>query len=108
MDENIKINIKIKNKGSLLANADLLILTNDYGWVSIKDFIIWESKNFNERLGEKINIEPLSVNVHGKYIKKVFIENLTDWEKMEKEIYEAYVKKVEEETPINVPEEIPF
>lgn len=108
MDENIKIHIKIKNLGPLLANADISILSEGFGWVSIKDFIIWDSNIVNSRLNANINIQPLSANVHGKFIKKVFIENSASWEKMEKEIYGAYLKKQLEAVPIEIPDEIPF
>ncbi|MFA7301013.1 MAG: hypothetical protein WC069_01795 [Candidatus Shapirobacteria bacterium] len=100
MNENIKIDIKIKDRGNLLANANLSIMTKDFGWINIRDFIIWSSNNLNIRLNEKINIQPLSVNIHGKYHAKVFIENPSDWEKMEKEIYQAYKEKLLEGTPI--------
>ena len=97
---NIKIDIKIKNIRSLLANANISLLTNDFGWIIIKDFQIWESNLLNTRLNDKINIVPILVNVHGKYIVKVFIEDSVNWEKMEKAIYEAYKTKLLENAPI--------
>jgi len=105
MEENIKIHIKIKNMGTLLANADVSILSKGFGWITIKDFIIWESNILNTRLNANINIQPLAANVHGKFILKVFIDNLADWEKMEKEIYDAYLKKLLEGVPIEIPDD---
>ncbi len=101
MEENIKINIKIKNKGNLLANANLSLLTKDFGWINIKDFQIWRSSNLNSRLEDNINIQPPSINVHGKYIAKIFFEDIKKWEKIEEEIYYAYMRKTAEETKIN-------
>ena len=100
----------MKNIGNLLANANISLSTNDFGWVTIKDFQIWISNNLNTRLNEKINIEPLSVNVHGRYLVKVFFEDLKLWEVVEKEIYDSYKKKLAEEHPINYKEieDMPF
>lgn len=101
MNTNIKIEIKIKDVGNLLANANLEILTDGYGWVTIKDFQIWVSNNLNSRLNENINIQPLSINAHGNYLKKVFFEDSSQWEKIESEIFDAYKKKLLEEVPID-------
>jgi len=108
---NIKIEIKIKYKVKLLANANLLILTNDFGWINIKDFQIWESNNYNKRLQEYINIKPPSVRVFSKYIDRIFFEDVKQWEKIEKLIYDEYLKKLAESAPIpinlNMPDELP-
>lgn len=100
---NIKIEIKLKNKGKLLANADLVLLTSDFGWVTIKDFQIWESTVHNKRLDEFVNIEPPSVRQRfGRYIKRVFFENAGSWERVESMIYEEYKRKRAESAPINL------
>ncbi len=112
MDKNIKINIKIQNRGKLLANANITLLTEGFGWITIKGFQIWESDILNSRLNEKINIKPTSQrNAYGKYPTIVYVEDETSWGKMEKEIYEAYKNKQLNEEPIEdiiIPEEIPF
>ncbi len=98
---NIKIEIKIKNKVKLLANANLMLLTSDFGWINIKDFQIWESNNYNKRLKEHINIKPPSANSFGRYINRVFLEDIKQWEKLEKLIFSEYQKKLNESAPIN-------
>lgn len=98
---NIKIEIKIKNKVKLLANANLMFLTDGFGWITIKDFQIWNSSLCNRRLNEYINIEPPSIRVFGKYLKRIYIEDVKQWEKIEKLIFDEYQKKVAESAPIN-------
>jgi hypothetical protein len=98
---NIKIEIKIKNKVKLLANANLILLTNDFGWVSIKDFQIWESNVYNKRLQDFINIKPPSVRVFGRYLDRIFFEDSEQWEILEKLIFDAYKQKQAELAPIN-------
>ena len=112
MNDKIKINIKIQNRGKLLANANITLLTEGFGWITIKGFQIWESDILNNRLNEKINIKPTSQRTaFGKYLAIVFIEDQISWGKMEKEIYEAYKNKQLSEEPIEdivIPEEMPF
>jgi hypothetical protein len=101
MDEKIKINIKIQNRGNLLANANISLLTDSYGWITIKGFQVWKSDILNIRLNEKINIKPTSQrSAFGKYLIIVFIEEQIYWEKMEKEIYKAYVDKQKDDLPV--------
>jgi len=97
---NIKIEIKIKNNAKLLANANLMFLTEDFGWITVKDFQIWSSNLCNRRLNEFINIEPPSIRVAGKYMKRIYIEDLKQWEKIEKLIFNAYKEKQSELAPI--------
>lgn len=103
MDEkDIKIEIKLKNKAKLLANADIQFLTKAYGWISIKDFQIWKSENLNQRLGEFLNIVPPTVRTYGgKYMKRVFFEDEKKWELIEKSIFDEYKKKEAENAPID-------
>lgn len=95
------IKIYIKNKGKLLANANILIDTVDFGQINIKAFQIWQSIHLNSRLGEYINIQPPSL----RYFPFVFFEDDKNWFKLEKSIWESYKTKVAENTPIN-PEEV--
>ena len=108
----IKINIKIQNQVNLLANATISLLTDGYGWITIKGFQIWKSNILNARLGENINIKPTSQrNNFGKYITIVFIEGPEFWEKMETEIYQAYLDKLKNELPVEdivIPDDFPF
>ena len=98
---NIKIEVKIKNKSKLLANANLMLLTSDFGWINIKDFQIWESNIFNRRLQNHINIKPPSARVFSRYIDRIFFEDIREWEKIEKLIFDEYQKKLTESMPIN-------
>ena len=108
----IKINIKIQNQVNLLANASISLLTDGYGWITIKGFQIWKSNVLNTRLGENINIKPPSQkNPFGKYITIVFIEEPKFWEKMEGEIFKAYKDKQIDERPVEdivIPDNMPF
>lgn len=94
MEEEIKVDIKIKNNGNLLANADLSLLTKDFGWVDIKDFQMWKSSNLNRRLDQYINIQPPSILIHGKYIPRVFFEDIEKWGRIESIIFYEYTKKL--------------
>lgn len=107
---NIKITLKEKN--NLLANATVVISTYDFGFITIKNFQIWKSKVYNERLQENINIQPPGISRYGHYFPSIFIENNQKWYEMEREIYHAYLdeknktnKKATEE--INI-DEIPI
>lgn len=99
---NIKIEIKIKNNAKLLANANLMFLTEGFGWITVKDFQIWNSNLCNRRLNEYLNIEPPSIRVCGRYIKRIYIEDVKQWEKIEKLIFNAYKEKEAESAPINI------
>lgn len=92
MDNDIKIEIKIKDIKTLLANATVSINTIPLGFVTIKGFAIWKSNHFNERLQEAINITPPSTRGF-KYIPIVFIENPKMWIELEQKIYDAFNTK---------------
>lgn len=89
-DDSLKISVFLKDKDNLLANVTISIFTIDYGFVTIKDFQIWVSRNFNERLQEAINITPPMKNFYGKYHQRVFLENKDKWYQLEARIYDAY------------------
>lgn len=89
-DEHVKISIFLKDKDNLLANATVSLETTAYGFVTIKDFQIWKSKNMNQQLQEYINIQPPSRNVWGKYILRAFFEDIESWNKLKERIYSAY------------------
>jgi len=89
-DEHIKISIFLKFKKRLLANATVSIETIPYGFITIKDFQIWESKNLNNRLQEFINIKPPARKVFGRWIDRVFVEDESKWHELETRIYDAY------------------
>lgn len=89
----IKITITPKNKGNLLANATVSIFTLPFGFITIKNFQIWVSQHFNERLQEKINIIPPSVHAYGRYIPIVFFEDKKLWEELERLIYSEFSSK---------------
>lgn len=95
MKNNIKI--EIKNKGKLLANANVLLDTVEFGQINIKAFQIWQSNHLNTRLGSYINIKPPSQ----RYFLFIFFESEKGWIKLEKEIWRSYQNKVAEETPID-------
>jgi hypothetical protein len=108
-DENLKIRIKLKkNSPKLLANADL-IFNSHYGFITIKDFQIWRSDYFNERVQAKINIKPPSRNNYGHYTPYIFIENENSWHDIERLIGSAYFnaanKLPEEEIDVDVLDE---
>lgn len=108
-DENLTINVFLKNKGNLLANATISINTIELGFITIKDFQIWDSRNFNENLQAAINITAPSIPFKGKYHPRVFIEDKEKWRNLESKIYEAYLglpKKENREEEIDL-EEIP-
>jgi hypothetical protein len=92
-----EIKIEIKNKNKMLANANVLIDTVEFGQVNIKAFQIWQSNYLNLRLGEYINIAPPSL----RYFKFIFFEDEKSWLRLEKQIWESYKNKVAENTPIN-------
>lgn len=102
MDKEIKIEIKLQNQINLKANANIQFLTNNYGWITIKDFKIWKSPINNERLGVFINIEPPTVRQKtGRYLKRVFIEDEKKWIEVEKLIFDEYQNKLNESAPID-------
>lgn len=85
----IKIKIIIKDKPNLLANANISFDTVAFGSITIKNFAIWKSKHFNERLQEAINITPPSTRGF-KYTAIVFFENRDRWYELEQQIYDAF------------------
>lgn len=101
MEDNIQIEIKIKNRERLLANANIYLLTQGYGVISIKDFQIWKSSNNNERLKAYLNITPPSIKVGLKYSKRVFFEDQKQWWKLERLIYKEFLKKQSESEPVS-------
>lgn len=86
----IKIKIILKDKPNLLANANVSINTVAFGFVTIKNFAIWKSTHFNERLNEAINIEPPSISSRGRYFKVIFFEPRDKWFELEQQIYDAF------------------
>lgn len=96
--ENIKIKVFLKDKNNLLANATVSFNTISYGFVTIKDFQIWRSKNFNERLQEAINITPPTRNMHGHFLPTIFLEDRKKWYELESKIYDTYCLAKNEET----------
>ncbi|MFA7300786.1 MAG: hypothetical protein WC069_00545 [Candidatus Shapirobacteria bacterium] len=95
------IKIKIKNKGNLLANANVEMHTSEYGMIIIKDFAIWKSAYLNERLGEHINIEPPTLFKGVRYFPKVYFEDSMCWEALESQIYDAYKDKLDKGEGVN-------
>ncbi len=95
--ENVKITILIKNKKTLLANANICMETVSFGRLTIKGMQIWQSNSYNQRLNASVNITPPTRNAYGKYFPVVFFENPEMWFVLEKIIYEMYCKKQTEE-----------
>ncbi|KKQ89242.1 MAG: hypothetical protein UT12_C0019G0011 [Candidatus Curtissbacteria bacterium GW2011_GWC2_38_9] len=91
-DDDVKITVYLKDKNNLLANATVSIPTIEFGYVTIKDFLIWKSNNLNERLQEYINITPPTKQFYGRYHPGVFFEKKDCWYKLEEKIYDAYIK----------------
>lgn len=107
--KDIKIKIIIKNKGPLLANANVMISTLEFGPINLKDFQIWNSNEFNSRLGEKINIQPPGAMVYQHYRQKVFFEDSQSWFLIEHEIYHTYLAQVNKQSDDDVnPDDVPF
>src|SRR3989344_8904358 len=102
-NEDVKITIILK-KGSpkLLANATISIETVYFGFITIKGFQIWNSRIFNERLQEAINIVPPTIMPYGHPYTFVFFEKEQKWFDLETRIYEAFVK----ERNMNIPENL--
>ncbi|MDP2672152.1 MAG: hypothetical protein Q8O68_01430 [Candidatus Daviesbacteria bacterium] len=90
MDNDIKITIQLKDKANLLANAIVSLNTIAFGFVTIKNFAIWKSNHFNERLQEAINITPPSKPAYGKHYPIIFFENKDKWFELEQQIYDAF------------------
>ena len=88
--EDLKIHIILKSNGSILGNATISVNTYAFGFITIKDFTLWKSHVFNERLQDYINITPPIRNTFGKYIERVFLENPQKWYELELAIFEAY------------------
>ena len=104
--EDVKISIFLKDKGRLLANAVVSFNTIIFSYVTVKDFQLWESTKFNERLQEAINITPPTRNIYGKYSQRVFLEDKKKWIDLEARIYDAYCaarnkKQIQEKVTIN-------
>ena len=89
-DEHVKITVFIKNQKNLLANATVSFETIYFGFVTIKDFQIWRSKNLNSRLQEYINIKPPSRYIWTRFVERVFFEDTEKWYELEAEIYNKY------------------
>lgn len=103
-DIDIKIKITLRDGIKMLANATIYLETSLFGHITIKNFIIWNSQRENGRIHEYANIEPPTYPAFGKYHKLVFFESSTGWEKLEKLIWEEYLKVKAESAPINVKE----
>ncbi|GEM_PF-3541437 len=100
----IKIKIIIKDKPNLLANATVSLNTITFGFVTIKNFAIWKSKHFNDRLQEAINITPPATRGF-KYTPIVFFETRDKWFDLERQIYDAFsVSRSGKEEEIDIDE----
>ena len=106
-DENVKIKIFPHYKKSLLVKATVTINTPVFGFVTIKGFIVWESRNKNERLGDKINITPPSLQAFGRYFPLVFFEDREKWFELEELIYTKFKEVAAGNITVN-PEEVPL
>lgn len=95
LDNNGDINIKIilKEGTRLLANGNITITTVNYGLITIKNFQIWQSLNYNARLQQAINITPPTIRSRfGRFIQQVFFEDVQKWYLLEASICEEYLK----------------
>ena len=104
----IKIKIQMKNKNTLLANATVSINTF-CGFITIKGFQIWKSRNINERLGADVNITPPTKPAFGRYIHIVFFEDKNMWYDLEQEIHASFIKaqsEIQANEEVNI-DEIP-
>lgn len=91
INEDVKIKVILKDKGKLLANANVAIETVKFGFVTIKGFQIWKSPRFNERLQEAINITPPTKPAYGHFITQLFFEDMNKWFELEEKIYGVYL-----------------
>lgn len=87
--DNPKIKVYIKNKGNLIANANVTLETVEFGQITIKGFQIWRSRNYNQRLSEAINITPPTRQGYG-FPTLVFFESKNKWYELELIIYETF------------------
>ena len=100
-DENVKVMVFLREGNArLLATATVSVRTVDYGFMTIKGFQIWKSKNLNGRLQEFMNITPPSTMIKGSRYFVIFFENKELWSNLEEAIYSSYrlaaVKKIKE------------
>src|SRR3989344_8502223 len=86
----VKIKVFIKDKGNLIANANVSINTVLFSFVTIKGFQIWKSDRFNERLQEQVNITPPTKQTYGRYTPQVFFEDKNKWFELEQMVYDAF------------------
>lgn len=91
INEDVKIKVFLKDKGKLLANANIAIETVKFGFVTIKGFQIWSSPKFNERLQEALNITPPTKQAYGRFYQQLFFEDKNKWFELEEKIYSAYL-----------------
>ena len=96
LDRNIYINVKLRTINNLLANIDIGIETERFGYVIIKGFSLWKSEIFNSRLNAHVYIAPAQIKRKGMTFKFYHFEDEDKWFKLEELIYEAYLKKIEE------------
>ncbi len=101
VNADLKIKIILKNKGNLFANADISIYANSYGFITLKGFQIWKSNVFNNRLNDNINIQPAGKIAFGHFYKQVFFEEKEKWYELEMEIYQEYLKVVNNKKNFN-------
>ncbi len=100
----VSIKIILKNKNNLLANANISVNTEAFGYVTLKGFQIWKSIHNNDRLNDYINITPAKIPARGNFFNIIFFESSDKWYLLEKIIYEKFRATKEEEIDI---EEIP-
>lgn len=100
-DDDLRIKVLQKDNGNLIANVNISIKTETYGFITIKGFQIWKSPLLNTRIQEKINISPPSKPFYGHYVQQVFIENQDKWFALESRIYDAYLKVIKFKTSKN-------
>ena len=86
------VTIKRKGSGNLMAIADISLETVEFGKVVIKNFQIWKSEKYNDRLKAHANITPPSINIGvKKYYKLAYFDNPAGWESVEFHIWNEYI-----------------
>jgi hypothetical protein len=104
----VDVQVTIKNKGNILANANIIIGT-DYGKLVIKYFIIKRSPRLNSRLNDSIYIKAPAVGSGYLKYAVVAFEKEKDWHEIERLIYSGYLKVMREQCTEEVnPDDIPL
>lgn len=104
----VDVQVTIKNKGNILANANIVIGT-DYGKVVLKYFIIKRSPHLNSRLNDNVYIKAPAIGKSFVKYAVVAFENEKDWYEIERLIYSEYIKVNREQHNEEVnPDDIPL